>query len=80
MTNTKYSLNEIDQKSYLSSYKDEDGNIVYFSNYNSSADSSFPPINDENSLEALKNFNLPKLRKKYQRHYFSLCHTSWEMD
>jgi hypothetical protein len=57
MTNTKYSLNEIYQKSYLSSYKDEDGNIVYFSNYNSSADSSFPPINNVNPLEVLKEMN-----------------------
>jgi hypothetical protein len=28
----------------------------------------------------LKDFNLPKLRKKYQRPYFSPCHNSWEMD
>jgi hypothetical protein len=80
MTNTKYNLNEIDPKTYLTSYKDEDGNIVYFSNYNSSADNSFPPIDNVNPLEVLKNFNLHKLRKKYQTPYFTPCHNSWEMD
>jgi hypothetical protein len=80
MSNTKYNLNEIDPITYLSSYKDEDGNTIYFSNYNSSADNSLPPINNVNPLEVLKNFNLPKLRKKYQRPYFSPCHNSWEMD
>jgi hypothetical protein len=28
----------------------------------------------------LKDFNLPKLRKKYQSPYFSPCNNSWEMD
>jgi hypothetical protein len=53
MTNTKYNLNEIeiDPKTYLSSFKDEDGNTVYFSKYNSSTDSSFPSINNVNPLE-----------------------------
>jgi hypothetical protein len=80
MTNTNYNLNEIDSKTYLSLYKDEDCNTVYFSNYNSSADSSFPPINNVNLLEVLKDFNLPKFCKKYQRPYFSPWHNSWEMD
>jgi hypothetical protein len=80
MTNTKYNFNEIDPKSYLSSYKDEDGNYVYFSNYNSSANSTSPPIDDVNPLEVLKDFNLPKLHKKYQRPYFSPCHNSWEIN
>jgi hypothetical protein len=76
MTNTKYNFNEIDPTTYLSSYKDEDGNTVYFSNYNN----SFSSIENVNPLEVLKHFNLPKLRKKYQRPYFSPCHNSLEMD
>jgi hypothetical protein len=80
MTNTKYNLNKIDPITYLNSFKDEDGNTVYFSNYNSSTDSSFPPTNNVNPLEVLKNFYLPKLRKKFQRPYFSPYHNNLEMD
>jgi hypothetical protein len=79
MTNTKYKFNEIDPTTYLILYKDEPSNTVYFSNYNSSAD-SFLSINNVNPLEVLKDFNLPKLGKKYQRPYFNPCHNSWEMD
>jgi hypothetical protein len=70
-------LKKVQPLPYIYEFIDEDGNVAYKHEINLE---HAQKIDDVNPPSVLKDFNLAKLKKKYQRPYYSPLPDSWKMD